>query len=178
MTKASRDTQGGRKVKRGEGKKERRERERKGEERKGKRQVFPATNKRPGRHQRKRGVILSIPFRKTPGSKERKGGEGRGRRGAKFSTGSNEPHKQTLAATVTYAVPKLGWLLRPLRSRKGISQLGIPNLRLHLRVWEITTNPRSTGPRRHSTGSSRALTRRDTHLWICVLTGQRCHTPA
>ena len=52
---------------------------RKGEERKGKRQVFPATNKRPGTHQRKRGVILSIPFRKTPGSKERKG-EGRGRR--------------------------------------------------------------------------------------------------
>ena len=63
----------------GEDRKERRkerERERKGEERK----VFPATNNRPGTHPRKRGVILSIPFRKTPESKERKG-EGRGRRG-------------------------------------------------------------------------------------------------
>ena len=72
-----------------EGKKER-ERERKGEERKRKRQVFPATNKRPGTHQRKRGVILSVAFRKTPGSKERKG-EGKGEKGAKVATGSNEP---------------------------------------------------------------------------------------
>ena len=62
-----------------ERKKERgRERERRRE--KEKRQVFPATNKRPGTHQRKRGVVLSIPLRKTPESKERKG-EGRGRRG-------------------------------------------------------------------------------------------------
>ena len=64
-------------VKRGkrEGKKERgRERERR------ERKVFPATNNRPGTHQRKRGEILSIPFRKTPESKERKG-KGRGRRG-------------------------------------------------------------------------------------------------
>ena len=52
------------------------ERERKGEERK----VFPATNNCPGTHQRKKGEILSITFRKTPESKERKG-EGRGRRG-------------------------------------------------------------------------------------------------
>ena len=72
-----------------EGKKER-ERERKGEERKRQRQVFPATNKRPGTHQRKRGVILSVAFRKTPGSKERKG-EGKGEKGAKVATGSNEP---------------------------------------------------------------------------------------
>ena len=58
-----------------EGKKERgRERERR------ERKVFPATNNRPGTHQRKRGEILSIPFRKTPESKERKG-KGRGRRG-------------------------------------------------------------------------------------------------
>ena len=73
----------------GEERKERRkerERERKGEERK----VFPATNNRPGTHPRKRGVILSIAFRKTPESKERTE-EGRGRRGAKCSTGSNEP---------------------------------------------------------------------------------------
>ena len=87
----------GKKERKKEGRKERkkerereRERERKGEERKGKRQVFPATNKRPGTHQRKRGVILSISFRKTPESKERKG-EGRGRRGFKFSTGSSGP---------------------------------------------------------------------------------------
>ena len=51
-----------------------RERERK------ERMVFPATNNRPGTHQRKRGEILSIPFRKTPESKEREG-KGRGRRG-------------------------------------------------------------------------------------------------
>ena len=53
-----------------EGKKERgRGRERK------ERKVFPATNNRPGTHQRKRGEIL-----RTPESKERKG-KGRGRRG-------------------------------------------------------------------------------------------------
>ena len=77
MTKASRDTQGGRKVKRGKKEKER-ERERKGEERKEKRQVFPATNNRPGTHHRKKGVILSIPFRKAPKAKKERG-RGRGR---------------------------------------------------------------------------------------------------
>ena len=74
-------------VKRGkrEGKKERgRERERR------ERKVFPATNNRPGTHQRRKGEILSITFRKTSESKERKGG-GQGEKGAKFSTGSNEP---------------------------------------------------------------------------------------
>ena len=77
MTKASRDMQGGRKEREKERKKERgRERERR---EKRKRQVFPATNKRPGTHQRKREVILSVAFRKTPGSKERKG-EGKGER--------------------------------------------------------------------------------------------------
>ena len=92
MTKASRDTQGGRKVERKERKKER-ERERKGEKGRGeksKRQVFPATKNRPGTHQRKKGMILSLPFRKTPKSKERKGREGEGR-GTKLATGSNEP---------------------------------------------------------------------------------------
>ena len=77
-----------------EGKKERgRERERR------ERKVFPATNNRPGTHQRKRGEILSIPFRKTPESKERKG-KGRGRRGTKLATGSNEP-QNALTAVVT-----------------------------------------------------------------------------
>ena len=42
--------------------------------------MFPATNNRPGTHQRRKGKILSITFRKAPESKERKG-EGRGRRG-------------------------------------------------------------------------------------------------
>ena len=72
---------------------ERKERKREGEKGRGenrKRQVFPATNKRPGTHQRKRGVILSVAFRKTPESKERKG-EGNGEKGAKVATGSNEP---------------------------------------------------------------------------------------
>ena len=79
MTKASRDTQGGREE--GEREKERKkERGRERERREKKRQVFPATNKRPGTHQRKRGVILSVAFRKTPGSKERRG-EGKGEKG-------------------------------------------------------------------------------------------------
>ena len=69
-----------------EGKKERgRERERR------ERKVFPATNNRPGTHQRRKGEILSISFRKTPESKERKRGREGGGGGVKFSTGSNEP---------------------------------------------------------------------------------------
>ena len=59
----------------GEERKERRkerEREKKGEERK----VFPATNNRPGTHPRKRGVILSIAFRKTQKAKKERGREG------------------------------------------------------------------------------------------------------
>ena len=56
-----------------EGKKERgRERERR------ERKVFPATNNRPGTHQRKKGEI-------------QKAKKERGRRGTKCSTGSNEP---------------------------------------------------------------------------------------
>ena len=39
--------------------------------------MLPATNSRPGTHHRKKGVILSIAFRKTPKSKEKKE-EGRG----------------------------------------------------------------------------------------------------
>ena len=125
VTKASRDTQGGRKEREKERKKERgRERERRD---KRKRLVFPATNKRSGTHQRKRGVILSVAFRKTPGSKERKG-EGKGEKGAKVPTGSNEPQKYF--DRCGHLVPcRSGWLLRPLRSRKGMSQLGIPKMR-------------------------------------------------
>ena len=58
-----------------EGKKER---GREGERRE--RKVFPATNNRPGTHLRRKGEILSISFRKTPESKERKGG-GKGEEG-------------------------------------------------------------------------------------------------
>ena len=75
MTKASRDTQG-----RGKREGKEKERKREGERERREKKVFPATNNRPGTHQRKRGEILSIPFRKTPESKERKG-KGRGRRG-------------------------------------------------------------------------------------------------
>ena len=124
--------------------------------------MFPATNKRPGTHQRKRGVILSVAFRKTPESKERKG-EGKGEKRAKVPTGSNEPQKYF--DRCGHLVPcRSGWLLRPLRSRKGMSQLGIPKMRQtshflrhkpstvrcgHLRsqsrgTW---TYARSTGPR-------------------------------
>ena len=118
--KSIQDTQGGREE--GEREKERKkERGRERERREKKRQVFPATNKRPGTHQRKRGVILSVAFRKTPGSKERRG-KGRGRR-AKVPTGSNEPQKYF--DRCGHLVPcRSGWLLRPLRSRKGI-----PNMR-------------------------------------------------
>ena len=84
-----------------EGKKERgRERERR------ERKVFPATNNRPGTHQRKRGVILSIPFRKTPESKERKGREGE--EGGLSSRQVPMNLEQALAATATYGLPK--WL--------------------------------------------------------------------
>ena len=74
---------------------EEREKERKREGEKGrgerrKRRVFPATNNRPGTHQRKKGVILSLPFRKNP-KKQGKKEEGRGSRGTKLATGSNEP---------------------------------------------------------------------------------------
>ena len=109
----------------GEERKERRkerERERKGEERK----VFPATNNRPGTHPRKRGVILSTVLhsgkpQKTIKERGREGGEG----GAKCSTGSNEPQKYFGRSDHVEALSQLG----PLRSRKGMSQLGIPKMR-------------------------------------------------
>ena len=83
MTKASRDTQGGRKAKRGkkerqtDRKKERgRERERREKEKVG----VPSYEQSSRDTPKKEREILSIPFKKTPESKERKG-EGRGRRG-------------------------------------------------------------------------------------------------
>ena len=85
MTKASRDTQGGRKVKGGkkERKKERKREGEKGRGEKRKRQVFPATNKRPGAHHRKRGMIL---IQENPRKQGKKGG-GKGEEGGvKFST--------------------------------------------------------------------------------------------
>ena len=90
---------------------EEREKERKREGEKGrgekrKRQVFPATNNRPGTHLRKKGVILSLPFRKTPKSKERKGREGEA--GGLSSRQVPMNLEQTSAAAATYAVPK--WL--------------------------------------------------------------------
>ena len=70
-------------------KKERgRERERKEKERAG---VPSYEESSQGTHQRRKGVTLSLPFRKAPESKERKGGKGAGEKGAKFSTGPNGP---------------------------------------------------------------------------------------
>ena len=78
MTKASRDTQGGRKEREKERKKERgRERERR---EKTKRQVFPATNKRPGTHQRKRGDPECC-IQESPRKQRKKGGREGGERG-------------------------------------------------------------------------------------------------
>ena len=81
-----------------EGKKER---GREGERRE--RKVFPATNNRPGTHQRRKGEILSITFRKTPESKERKG-EGRGRRGLSSPQVPMNLEQASVAAT-TYGLP-------------------------------------------------------------------------
>ena len=82
-----------------EGKKERgRERERR------EKKVFPATNNRPGTHQRKRGEILSIPFRKTPEGKERKG-KGRGE-GGLSSRQVPMNLEQTSVAATAYGLPR------------------------------------------------------------------------
>ena len=124
MTKASRDTQGGRKEREKERKKERgRERER----REKKKKAGVPSYEQASRDTPKKERILSVAFRKTPGSKERKG-EGKGEKGAKVPTGSNEPQKYF--DRCGHLVPcRSGWLLRPLRSRKGMSQLGIPKMR-------------------------------------------------
>ena len=108
-----------------EGKKER-ERERKGEERKKKKAGVPSYEQ-ASRDTPKKERGDRVAFRKTPGSKERKG-EGKGEKGAKVPTGSNELQKYF--DRCGHLVPcRSGWLLRPLRSRKGMSQLGIPKMR-------------------------------------------------
>ena len=75
-------------------------------------------------------------------------------------TGSNEPQKYFGRSDHVEALSQLG----PLRSREGMSQLGIPKMRhtseflwhepatvrsghVHLQAGEITTDARSTGPR-------------------------------
>ena len=85
-----------------------------------------------------------------------------GGRGTKLSTGSNEPQK--CFDRCGHLVPcQSGWLLRPLRSRKGMSQLGIPKKRQKSEFSRPRPptlaascsgpgrrdkiNPRSTGPR-------------------------------
>ena len=105
MTKASRDTQ-------------KKKEEGRGREEKDRKQVFPATRKRPRTHQGE--VYLSVTFRNTPKKEERRRG-GVGRKGTKVATGSNEPQKYFGRSDHVEALSQL----RPLRSRKGMSQLGI-----------------------------------------------------
>ena len=174
-------------VKRGKERRKERERERKGEERK----VFPATNNRPGTHQTRRGVILSIPFRNTPESKKVEKGREGGGGGAKCSTGSNEPQKCFGRSDHVEAFSQLG----PLRSRNGVSQLGIPKMRqtshflrhepsavrsghLHLQSKGDNDKPPFNGFTGGTLRAHPGLSLGETHLWICVLTWQRCHTPA
>ena len=145
------------KVKRGkkERKKERKREEENGRGEKRKRQVFPATNNRPGTHQRKKGVILSIPFRKTPKSKERQG-EGRGRAGLSSRQVPMNLEQALVAAThvrlarglppLTAVVTLKAWARQTshfLWHKPSAVRCG----HLHLRAGEMSTNPRSTGPR-------------------------------
>ena len=82
MTKASRDTQGGRKGKKRKKERKRGEREReRGRAREGKGQVFPATKERPGTHQRARerergGGVPEYSIQEHPRRQRRKGGKG------------------------------------------------------------------------------------------------------
>ena len=113
--------------KEGEERKERKKERGRESERREKRKAGVPSYEQSSRDTPKKGVILSIPFRKTTKSKERKG-EGKGEKGAKVPTGSNEPQKYF--DRCGHLVPcRSGWLLRPLRSRKGMSQLGIPKMR-------------------------------------------------
>ena len=93
-----------RKVKRGkkERKKERK-RERKGDERKEK--GIPATNSRPGTHQRKKEGDPEYSIQEAPKSKERKGG-GKGKGGGLSSRQVPMNLEQTSVAATTYGVPK------------------------------------------------------------------------
>ena len=125
MTKASRDTQGGRKEREKERKKERgRERERR---EKRKKAGVPSYEQASRDTPKKERGDPECCIQENP-RKQRKKGEGTGEKGAKVPTGSNEPQKYF--DRCGHLVPcRSGWLLRPLRSRKGVGQLGIPKMR-------------------------------------------------
>ena len=144
-------------VKRGkrERKKER-ERERKGEERK---EGVPSYEQSSRDTPEKERGDPEYYIQENPRKQREKGG-GQGEKGAKFSTGSNEPRKCYGRSDHVEALSQLG----PLRSRRGMSQLGIPNMRQKSsyvrprppspavgtyvsKARETATNPRSTGPR-------------------------------
>ena len=174
MTKASRDTQGGRKVKRGkkERKKERgRERERREKEKAGVPSYEQSSRDTP---KKETGDPEHSIQENTKKQRKKGGGKGNGG-GTKLATGSNEPQKYFGRSDHVEALSQL----RPLRPRKGMSQLGIPKMRqkseflwhepatvrsghVHLQAGEITTDTRSTGPREALYGSSRTGTGPDT----------------
>ena len=110
--------------KEGKERKEKREREREGKE---KEETGVPSYEQTSRDTPGRGVNLSIAFRNTPTGEGGKDGVG-GERGTKLSAGSNEPQKYF--DRCGHLVPcQRGWLLGPLRSRKGISQLGTQDVR-------------------------------------------------
>ena len=88
MTKASRDTQGGRKVKRG--KKERKREEEKGRGEKRKKAGVPSYEQSSRDTPKKERGDPESSIQENP-KKQGKKGEGRGSRGTKLATGSNEP---------------------------------------------------------------------------------------
>ena len=99
---------------------------------------------------------------------------------------SSRQTPMSLEQTSAAAATQTGWQLRPLQSRYGMSQLGVQDVRQKSEFSRPRpptpaasysgpgrrdkTNPRSTGPRdgRHSAGSSRALTGRDTLILTAV----------
>ena len=101
----------------------------------------------------------------------------------KSPTGSNEPQKYFGRTDHVEALSQLG----PLRSRKGMSQLGIPKMRQKseflwhepatVRFGHLRSQSRGNMDRHPFDGSTggtlRAhpgLARGQTHLWICILT--------
>ena len=90
--------------KEGEERKERKQREEeKGRGEKSKKQVFPATNKRPGTHQRKKGVILSLPGKPQKARKER---GGKGKEGGLSSRQVPMNLEQISVAVTTHGLPE------------------------------------------------------------------------
>ena len=81
-----------------------RERERKGEERKEKKAGAPSYEQSSRDAPKKEREILSIPFRKTPKSKERKGRVGGG--GGLRLQQTPMSLEQTLVAATTYGLPE------------------------------------------------------------------------